>query len=480
MSKLNLDRLKQQAKKLKKEKNISQAEALDTIARENKYSNWKAIIRANDRQKLENIPTPPVSLKFLESEDIEFDCVDEELLKKERTLDINEDSRLIFNKNKRELTKLGIEFSVFEPTATGLKKSILDATQPVRTHFLMENFHNYVSQRCGQENKVIKDAFFLQPRNADKANIRMYRPNTKSGDPRMWFSRLSAFCDIADQIAIIIYQDAAYLLNLSKINIRLELALNGRPIGSFINKYLEKNNDTAYELLSKLKELSKNPIKATHVGDTAIGMSIENALGIPANSSKLPDYKGIELKSGRNVKNRTSLFAQVANWSISPYKNSAAILEKFGYQREIDFKLYCTLSTLKPNSQGLQFIYDKENDVLEEWHFVDNKKNAHVASWDGETLRNRLFEKHTETFWIDADSTFIDGIEYFKLKKVTHTKSPVLSQLMPLIENGMITMDHLIKKNGKTGRTSEKGPLFKMNKKNFEFLFPTPITYLLD
>ncbi len=49
-------------------------------------------------------------------------------------------------KNKIFLTKMVVEFSLFEPTLTGLKKSILDATYPVRTHFELENFHNYKEQ----------------------------------------------------------------------------------------------------------------------------------------------------------------------------------------------------------------------------------------------------------------------------------------------------------------------------------------------
>lgn len=62
---------------------------------------------------------------------------------------------------------------------------------------------------------------------------------------------------------------------------------------------------------------------------------------------------------------------------------------------------------------------------------------------------------------------------------VTHTKSPVVSQLMPLIQSGVITMDHLIKKSGKTNRVSEKGPLFKINKRELDLLFPEPVTYSL-
>jgi hypothetical protein len=80
--------------------------------------------------------------------------------------------------------------------------------------------------------------------------------------------------------------------------------------------------------------------------DTAVGRTLEAALGIQINSSKKPDYKGIELKSFRNKRdNRKNLFAQVPDWELSKFKSSAEILDAFGYQRQQDFKLYCTVST---------------------------------------------------------------------------------------------------------------------------------------
>lgn len=140
-----------------------------------------------------------------------------------------------------------------------------------------------------------------------------------------------------------------------------------------------------------------------------------------------------------------------------------------------DFKLYCTIKAYKENSQGLSFIYNQSKDELQEWY----NKTELVAVWPGKLLRKRLKEKHSETFWIEAKSEIVNGIEHFQLLSVTHTKSPIITQLMPLIHSGIITMDHLIKRSGKTNRVSEKGPLFKINKRDLDLLFPEPITYSL-
>lgn len=396
------------------------------------------------------------------------------LVVKSATRELVPELKTRISDNIKQLTRLGVEFSVFEPTITGLKKSILDATQPVRTHFELEEFHFYWEQGQGPEYKVLTDAMFLSDDIVATSKASLYRPKTKKGDPRMWFRGLPQFSDAGDQVAIIIHNSTPHLINLSRHQLSESLTNEDSFIRKFFDELTSKSSNVSTELLTKLKHLAQNPFPALRAGDTAIGYTLESMLGIQANSSKQPDYKGIELKSGRGAKTRTTLFAQVADWSISPCKKSAEILDKFGYERGDDFKLYCTISTQKKNSQGLSFIYDQVKDELQEWH----NQSELVAVWPGDLLRKRLKEKHAETFWVEATSEVIDGVEHFQLIRVTHTRSPIVSQLMPLIQSGVITMDHLIKRNSK-GRVSEKGPLFKMNKNDLELLFPEPVTYLL-
>jgi hypothetical protein len=469
------NRVKQRAKKLKKDKGLSHAEALETISVEYGFSDWLSFQNELKIAEQARVYLPIPSNTFTEYEDVEMNDEDYDVLDQEREDELPEliKGRVILN--KRQLTKIGTEFSIFEPTMTGLKKSILDATQPIRTHFEIENYHFFWEQGQGPEYKIKKKSYLLTDEKIIESNTSLYRPKTKKGDPRMWFGGLPDFSQAGDQVAIIIKDDTAYLINLSKNLLENSLNLKKSHIRNFFESFTKDENSVAEELLDKLKNLAKKPLPALRSGDTAIGYTLETRLDIPANSSKQPDYYGIELKAGRGVKTRTTLFAQVADWSISPCKKSAEILNKYGYERNDDFKLYCTLTTQRENTQGLSFIYDQSKDELQEWH---NKKDL-VAVWPGTLLRGRLKEKHAETFWIEAKSDVIDGIEHFELLSVTHTKSPILSQLMPLLQSGVITMDHLIKRNGKTNRVSEKGPLFKINKRDLDLLFPEPRIYSL-
>ena len=128
------------------------------------------------------------------------------------------------------------------------------------------------------------------------------------------------------------------------------------------------------------------------------------------------------------------------------------------------------------NSQGLNLRIDRDLERLIE--NSDNPEFGDFVVWTLDKLHNRLREKHKETFWVEAESIPINDKEYFQYKLVEHTKKPIISQFDLLIDQGIITLDHLIKRNSK-GRVAEKGPLFKIKPKGIEMLFPPSESYSL-
>lgn len=460
------------------------SDMLNLVARENSYPNWDAVLAEDERSRGVQFHLPLPTEQFEEADPPESEITQAALKAVNVVRAVPDQVKLRIARNKAHLVSLGIEFAIFEPTTTGLRKSILDATAPIRDLFEMENFHKYAQQLQGPEHKVSRDAFFAYPDRLDLTSVSLYRPATKKGDPRMWFRKLADYVFAtektsvvaSDQIAVVVYEGSLYLFNLSKFDLKQDNTEALNEIELLLRRMVDADRSIADELIAKLKEIAKYPITTGVAGDTAVGMAVERALGIVANSSKQPDYHGIEIKSGRGGKNRTTLFAQVPDWGLSALKSSAQILDAYGYDRDGDLKLYCTVSTRKANSQGLKFRFDGRNEQLVEID-ADNKD---VATWPSKLLRDRLTEKHRETFWIEATSEFIDGIEYFKLLSIIHTKEPVESQLIPLVESGVVTMDHLIKRSVKNNRVCEKGPLFKINKRDLHLLFPKPVKIKLS
>ena len=377
------------------------------------------------------------------------------------------------------LTKHSISLTLIEPTETGLKKSIMDATGPVRNYLKENGFHDYRLQKQGPENKIIIDGYIYEQLKISKSKISLYRPKTKKGDPRIWFSGLTKHSAANDILVLICFNTKIHIFNLSQLPIEnlLNTALIN-PIKELIEEISTKENAVSNELLLKLKAIAKGGFLPSMIdADTSVGRTLETALGIEINSSKQPDYKGIELKSFRGKRGtRKNLFAQVPDWSLSKFKSSAEILNEFGYSRVDDFKLYCTVSAITRNSQGLSLKMD--TDIKQLIENSDKPKVGDFVVWTLDKLHERLQEKHRETFWVEADTSIINGTEHFQYTKLEHTKRPINSQFDILIEQGIITLDHLIKRNSK-GRVVEKGPLFKIKSNGLDLLFPPSKKYSL-
>ncbi len=377
------------------------------------------------------------------------------------------------------LTKNQIPLTLIEPTETGLKKSIMDATAPVRNYLKENNIHDYAYQKQGQENKVLFGAKIYEEANIVNSTASLYRPQTKKGDPRIWFSGLTKTAGPNDIVAIIYYENELHIFNLTKLNVDALLnSVINNPLKELLGEINGKASQISNELLSLLKEIAaRGPIVSMVDADTSVGRTLETALGININSSKQPDYKGIELKSYRsNRANRKNLFAQVPDWALSKFKSSAEVLDTFGYQRGSDFKLYCTVSTITRNSQGLELRLDQDIKQL-----IENSSKPEIGDfvvWSLDTLHYRLLEKHRETFWVEANCSYVDGKEYFQYTLVEHTKKPIVSQFDLLLDQGIITLDHLIKRNPK-GKVVEKGPLFKIKPRGIDLLFPPSEKYHL-
>ena len=379
------------------------------------------------------------------------------------------------SKNLAALNRAGCNSVLLFLTETGLHKAILDATEPMRRLLRDTGVHDFAKQLQGQENKVVHTAAILADDEIKSVSVSLYRPTTKKGDPRLWFSEFKKYASSDDVYAVFVHQQTIHALNLTRSSIAQMLVAGiVNPVANFLRQISLSSSAVSDELLQLLKKIAgAGPIKAECEGDTAIGRSIETALGISINSSRNPDFKGIEIKSGRSAvvasrENRATLFACVPDWDLSALKSSRAILERFGYERGDDFKLYCSVSTRRANSQGLQFEVKEADKWLRE--FCAREPVEEVCIWRLDRLHERLAEKHRETFWVKAKSIQRGANEWFQLESVTHTTRPSLDQFDRLLTDGTVTMDHLIKRKA-SGRVSEKGPLFKVERPRIGELF---------
>ena len=242
-------------------------------------------------------------------------------------------------------------------------------------------------------------------------------------------------------------------------------------------------SETASELLDKITEIHKMGfVKGVTHGDTNVGRTLETLLGISQNSSKAPDYKGIELKSRRGSPKKGSkgvdkitLFTNVPDWSRSNF-SAKQIIETFGYEGEHGRQLYCTISNT-PNSQGLYLDASDEIDLINKAQTKQYKGD--VAVWALSKLKERLNEKHRETFWVYAKSDSVDGSEYFRYDFVKHTRKPNSTNMGSMFDAGILTVDYAMYIKP-SGGVRDHGYLFRTSRDNFNQIFPLEKVYDLS
>ena len=382
----------------------------------------------------------------------------------------------------------GINVAFLVPTPTGYGKSIMDAIAPVRSLLRDENIHDYESQEQGPSNKVLVPSYFVTENSLIETEASLYRPVTKKGDPRIWFKNLRQYCAPCNLLALFVFEQKIYVLNLSRPEIQDSINHKGF-VSDILDQIKYSQSAIAMELLTKIKNIhDKGFLPSVTSGDPGVGDTLENALGISRNNSKAPDYKGIELKSTRLTRHgssrattRVTLFTKVPDEGLT-YRE---IVETYGKwqtprdQRIARLQLYETFSTKRVNAYGLELNVDTEKDRLEMLYEQQQRLRKYVSSWQMQNLRDALLVKHHETFWVKAVSEDHNGREFFRYDRVLHTKKPNASLLSPLLDSGKITLD-LAAHFKEDGKWRDHGMLFKMKPDEINLLLGDPVEYDLE
>lgn len=386
-------------------------------------------------------------------------------------------------KNFSLISNLGIRYTTFQTYWTSLDKGYFDAIAPMRTFFVEEGIHDYSIQGQGQLNKEHRKAFLLTSTLEIPANATLYRPTTKKGDPRIWFSCLHKYAKPDDVFALFHIGSTLYIINMTQTDVTACYnAIESNPIKEILSSLHSKSVEVSEELLSKFIELYDNGhwYESEVQSDTGIGRAVETLLGIEMNSSKDADYKGIELKSKRLQRSsgKNGLFSQTPDWEASKYKSGKEIVERYGYINKESGKktLQVTVQANRPNAQSLVLDITRNDEILEMLERADNVTKQHIVEWQLMTLHERLRTKHKETFWVSVDNQMFDGREHFRYSYIEHTRNPNIAEFDNLIMQQFISLELLLSRPSGRGDTWN----FKIKDKAMPLLFPESLLYKLD
>ena len=221
-------------------------------------------------------------------------------------------------------------------------------------------------------------------------------------------------------------------------------------------------------LIEKIKIIyNEGWIKTLRKGDTWVGYTFETKLGIKANSKKKPDFKGIEIKTfrKRTTGSLVTLFSQVPNWKDSNTDRNK-ILNEYGKKDSNDrFNLYCSVYASKVNSFNLRLKVDREDKKIK---VLNN--NTLVTFWDFSKIKERIINKHNETFFVYADTKEENDNEYFCFNKILYVKKASLENFLKLIEEDKVCHDFVMHRK-KSGATRDHGFLWRIKNITIPQLF---------
>jgi len=196
---------------------------------------------------------------------------------------------------------------------------------------------------------------------------------------------------------------------------------------------------TLDELKKKLKAIKALGFVPTHrAGDTGIGKTLEDLLGIKENNIPLPDIGEIaELKSYRS-----SALSMLTLFTLEPQPmggdRDRTLLDTFGYSKRDNGRtkeLHTTLSCKKYNAQGLKLKVEKDKVRV-----VGKDKRLNIY-WDINDLRKKFEAKIPALVYALADSKEINGIENFHFNQAYFLEGFDFEHFTNMVKKDAIVVD---------------------------------------
>lgn len=240
------------------------------------------------------------------------------------------------------------------------------------------------------------------------------------------------------------------------------------------------------EFQRKIAQIKEMGYVQTHrKGDTGIGKTLEDLLGITENNIAGPDFATYELKAGR--KESVSMLTLFTKAPL-PASANKRLLEVFGYaQRKVprdykqisltgkgvdeskipveDKELHVTVDALKANSVGLKL------GVKEKKLFIENDKGVE-AYWDNSTLREAFEKKYHKLVYVLADHRTEGGKEHFWFNEVMLLDGFSFERFSELVVEGKLKVDIRIG-HYPDGRLHDHGTGFRILPKYLPQCFKT-------
>lgn len=199
---------------------------------------------------------------------------------------------------------------------------------------------------------------------------------------------------------------------------------------------------TYEELVEGLKKIKEMGFVKTHrIGNTGIGKTLEDLLGIEENNFAGPDGITTELKTGRkNAGSMLTLFTK----SPDPPKINSVLLKEFGYPEKpgSNKKILHTTINAKDFNTLRGEIGLKVGIKSDRIEIISNtKKDIETPYWHKDTLKQRFEKKYQELLYVKADCKGKGSEEEFHFNEAWLMKGFDFENFLKLLQEGTLLVD---------------------------------------
>ena len=232
------------------------------------------------------------------------------------------------------------------------------------------------------------------------------------------------------------------------------------------------NQEKFIEAFKHVRSLGR--VKAARKGNTGIGKTLEDIIGVEENNLDAPDLHGYEIKSQRLL--TSSYLTLFTKAPTSPKRVNNELRLKYGsFDKEFpDIKVlhtsvFASIWNTHKAGYGYSLQVDKEEEKIK-LLIKDLETKSLVEDdiyWDFQTL-NRIFnEKLQNLAFVQAQQEKINGEEYFTYEKCTLFYGIDIDKFICQVNKGNIMFDIRIgayknKESKNYGKTHDHGSGFRI------------------
>jgi len=212
----------------------------------------------------------------------------------------------------------------------------------------------------------------------------------------------------------------------------------------------------------KIKE--KGFIKSHRSGNTGVGHTLEQELGLTENCISQPDIEGFELKAARKGSGgKQTLFTKEGEWMMPQLD----FIETFGFphnKHKGELSAQSTVTRVKNNRGFWIFTSDDYVTVKHE--------DAEIIKWDWNSLIDQFAFKFPACIKVFADVNKHNGSEYFHFNEAYLYRGTDKNLFRLAIEQNLIAIDLRLRTQYNIGKgVRNRGTAFRISHDNMDKLF---------